>query len=419
MNKIYIDSNGCAVLHHETERIARYFMLNGWILEKSPEVADIIILTCCGVTHNEEDEAIGILRKLEEARTPDSRIIVSGCMPAFAKARVLGVSPQATILKYAELAQLDGIISADVPFETVYYNARPMLKSENDSIYDTDTDLQLMRKIDRLCCGRFCKQAWNVSTLRKYMWDDSETFQIKVSYGCPGKCSYCATKLGIGDFRSVDKDFIMKQFAEGLEMGYDHFILMGDEIGAYGRDIGTTLPELLQQMYDKSEGKAVVSIRYIHPDILVSLYDKMKKFFASGFVNYFCCAIQSASPAVLRRMNRNPDIEPFIRCMEDINKNNYPVSKHTQIIVGFPGEVSDDVLMTMDALRRCAFEHININLYSPRQHTAAWDMKETVTQKEKIFRAGLISYSMKLYKKALLYDAIKTSLLDSRKRNDA
>lgn len=104
--------------------------------------------------------------------------------------------------------------------------------------------------------------------------------------------------------------------------------------------------------------------------------------------------------------------------MEDINKNNYPVSKHTQIIVGFPGEVSDDVLMTMDALRRCAFEHININLYSPRQHTAAWDMKETVTQKEKIFRAGLISYSMKLYKKALLYDAIKTSLLDSRKRND-
>ena len=159
MNKIYIDSNGCAVLHHETERIARYFKLNGWTLEMSPEVADIIIPTCCGVTHNEEDEAIGILRKLEEARAPDSRIIVSGCMPAFAKARVLGVSPQATILKYAELAQLDGIISADVPFETVYYNARPMLKSENDSLYDTDTDLQLMRKIDRLSCGRFCEQA--------------------------------------------------------------------------------------------------------------------------------------------------------------------------------------------------------------------------------------------------------------------
>lgn len=412
MNKVYIDSNGCAVLRHETERIARYFTLNGWILEKSPEVADIVILTCCGVTHNEEDEAIGMLRKLEEIRTPDSRIIVSGCMPAFAKERVLDVSPQATILKYAELVQLDGIISADVPFETVYYNVHPQLESENNSEYDTDTNLQLMRKIDRLCGSRMCEQAWNVSTLRKYMWDDNKTFQIKVSYGCPGKCSYCATKIGIGDFRSVDKDFIIMQFAEGLKMGYDHFILMGDEIGAYGRDIGTTLPELLQQMYDKSGGKATVSIRYIHPDILVTLYDRMKKFFALGFVNYFCCAIQSASPTVLMRMNRNPNIEPFIRCMEDINKNNYPVSKHTQIIVGFPGELSDDVLLTMDALRRCKFEHININLYSPRQHTAAWNMKETVTQEEKIFRAELIRHSMKLYKKVLLYDAIKTSMLN-------
>lgn len=414
MNKVYIDSNGCAVLRHETERIARYFTLNGWILEKSPEVADIVILTCCGVTHNEEDEAIGMLRKLEEIRTPDSRIIVSGCMPAFAKERVLDVSPQATILKYAELVQLDGIISADVPFETVYYNVHPQLESENNSEYDTDMNLQLMRKIDRLCGSRMCEQAWNVSTLRKYMWDDNKTFQIKVSYGCPGKCSYCATKIGIGDFRSVDKDFIMMQFAEGLKMGYDHFILMGDEIGAYGRDIGTTLPELLQQMYDKSDGKATVSIRYIHPDILVTLYDRMKKFFALGFVNYFCCAIQSASPTVLMRMNRNPNIEPFIRCLEDINKNNYPVSKHTQIIVGFPGEISDDVLLTMDALRRCEFEHININLYSPRQHTAAWNMKETVTQEEKIFRAELIRHSMKLYKKALLYDAIKTSMLNAK-----
>ena len=69
MKKVYIDSNGCAVLKHETERIARYFMLNGWTLERYPEVSDIVILTCCGVTHNEEDEAIDMLRKLESIRT--------------------------------------------------------------------------------------------------------------------------------------------------------------------------------------------------------------------------------------------------------------------------------------------------------------------------------------------------------------
>lgn len=415
MKTVYINSNGCAVLKHETERIARYFKSNGWTLTKLPEKSDILIITCCGVTHNEEDEAIEILRQLESTRVKDSHVIVSGCMPAFARERVLSVSPQATILKYDELHNLDNIIAANLPFESVYYNVHPVLEPENNCVYETDTDLGLMRKIDQLCSSDTCEQAWNFSTLRKYIWDNNQTFQIKVSYGCPGNCSYCATKLGIGDFRSVDKDLVIRQFAEGLKNGYTHFILMGDEIGAYGRDINTSLPDLLQEMYNLSGGKVVISIRYIHPDILVSLYDKLKPFFASKFVNYFCCAIQSASPAILKCMNRNPNIEPFIRCMEDINKNKYPVSKHTQIIVGFPGETSDDVLLTMDAIRRCQFDHININLFSPRRYTRAWDMEETVSQEEKIFRAELIRHTLKLCKKALLYDAVKLSMLNDKR----
>ena len=411
MKTVYINSNGCAVLKHETERIAKYFKMNGWALSKSLEESDIVVLTCCGVTNNEEDEAINLLQQLETRRMKDSQIIVSGCMPAFAKERVLAVSPKAIILKYAELNELDRIITAQIPFSSVYYNIHPMLESYNDADCDTDEDLELMRKIDSLCKNDKCEQAWNVSTLRKYMWDNSYTFQIKVSYGCPGNCSYCATKLGIGKFRSVDRDFIIKQFVEGLEKGYRSFMLMGDEIGAYGQDINTSLPDLLQQMYDLSDGKVRVSIRYIHPDLLVHMYEKLKKFFETGFVNYFCSAIQSASPSILKLMNRNPKIEPFIRCMEDMNKNQFPVSKHTQIIIGFPGETPNDVLLTMDAIRRCQFEHININLFSPRRHTAAWEMKETVTQEEKEFRARLIRSSMKSYKKSLLYNAIKTNML--------
>lgn len=415
MNTIYIKSNGCAVLMHETERIAKYFILNGWTLTMLPEEADILIMTCCGVTHNEENEAIEMLRQLEISRTTESHIIVSGCMPAFAKERVLDVSPEAIILKYDELSALDGIIAATISFESVYYNIHPVLEAEDNSMCETDTDLCLMRKIDKQCNGNTCELAWNFSALRKYMWKNSKTYQIKVSYGCPGNCSYCATKLGIGNFRSVSKSLVIRQFTHGLKEGYTHFMLMGDEIGAYGRDINTSLTDLLQEMYDLSEGKAVISIRYIHPDILVSLYDKLKKFFASGFVNYFCCAIQSASPTVLKRMNRNPNIEPFIRCMEDIHNNHYPINKHTQIIVGFPGETSDDVLLTMDAIRRCRFDHININLFSPRRHTQAWDMEDNVTKEEKMFRAEIIRYTMKLYKKALLYDAVKISMLNGTK----
>lgn len=407
MKKVYIQSNGCAVLIHETERIAKYFTLNGWYLVEHPEEAKILIMTCCGVTQNEEDEAIGIITEIESRRATESHFVISGCMPSFARERVLETSPQATVLKYDELSMLDGMISASNPFHTVYYNSHPLLKCGMEDTFKDDDDLSLMRKFDNRHNTNLCEQAWEFSTLRKYMWQDDRTYQIKVSYGCPGNCSYCATKLGIGNFRSVDKQLVIKQFKEGLKKGYNRFLLIGDEIGAYGRDIDTSLPDLLQEMYDLSEGKSVIAIRYIHPDILVKIYERIKPYFASGFVNYFCCAIQSGSAHVLKRMNRNPHLEPFLRCMEDINQQHYPVSKHTQIIIGFPGETAEDFLQTMDALRRCSFDHININLYSPRKYTAAWEMGDDISKAEKEFRAELVRSTLILHKKALLYDTIK------------
>lgn len=417
MRKVYIESNGCAVLMHETERIAKYFVKNGWLLASAPEEGEVLVLTCCGVTRNEEDEAIRMLHRLECSRSAGSRIIVSGCMPAFAKERVLDVAPEAMILKYDELILLDGIIEASLPFQSIYYNAHPLLLGQGlGGTCDADSDLHLMRKIDNQCGTNICERAWDFSTLRRYIWQNDTTFQIRVSYGCPGNCSYCATKLGIGDFRSVERKQVMTQFVEGLAGGYTHFLLMGDEIGAYGRDIGSSLPDLLQEMHELSEGKPSVSIRYIHPDLLVKNYKVLQPFFVSGFIDYFCCAIQSGSPDVLKRMNRNPDIEPFVQCMEDMNRSHYPVNKHTQIIVGFPGETADDVLLTMDTLRRCQFDHININLYSPRRHTRAWNMENDVADEEKQFRAELIRHGMQLHKKSLLYDAIKVAMVQERDR---
>ena len=410
MKTVFIKSNGCAVLMHETERIAKYFTENGWKLVDSPEEAGVLVMTCCGVTNNEEDQAIEIIKDIELLRMPDSQFFISGCMPAFAADRVMEVSPEAVILKYNELDALDRVISASKLFHTVHYNTNPQLEKCENHTYQMDEDLKLMRIIDEKYHSHECERAWEFSTLRKYMWQDGRIYQIKVSYGCPGHCSYCATKLGIGDFRSIDINLVIEQFREGWEKGYTKFLLIGDEIGNYGRDIGTSLIDLLQTMYKLSEGRAAVSIRYIHPDILVKMFEKLSFFFAKGFVNYFCCAIQSGSPEVLKRMNRNPNLEPFINCMENMNAKNYPVNKHTQVMVGFPGETAEDFLLTMDVLRRCQFDHININLYSPRRHTAAWNMTDDVSQEEKTFRAALIKHNMMLHKKTILYDAIKKTV---------
>ena len=151
--KIYIHTNGCAVLKHETERIATFFHLNNMEIADLPEEGDIVVVTCCGVTHNEENQAIEIISELFHRKREDAMFIVSGCLPAFASDRILQVAPDATLMTYAQMSDLDNIIHAKTKWDDVYYNHGHMMKQEehrDDTIKtaDTDCDFQLARTVD-------------------------------------------------------------------------------------------------------------------------------------------------------------------------------------------------------------------------------------------------------------------------------
>ncbi len=407
--RFYIESNGCAVLKHETERIIKYFSQNKWDKIASPQDAHIVIMTCCGVTHNEENQAIEMIEALEQKRSNESIFIVGGCLPAFARERILSVAPNARLLTYKQLHELDSIINSQIPFEDVYYNINPLLE-DTKTDYTINEDQLASEKLDKMLNTTICTEQYELCTLRKYIWQKEDVYQIKVGYGCPGNCSYCATKLAIGNFHSVPKSLVIKQFSEGIKAGYKHFMMVGDEVGSYGVDFGENIIVLLQEIHALSSDISI-SIRYIHPDILVKHYNDLKPYFSSGFIDYFCCAIQSASPKILRAMNRNPDIEPFIRCMEDIRKNGYKVNMHTQILVGFPEENEADVLQTLDCLIRCNFDHININKYSPRKGTKSYEMVDTVPENIKVNRCNVFRKWLIMNKKEKLYNAFKQAIL--------
>ena len=411
--KVYIHTNGSAVLKHETERIAKFFHLNKVEIVECPEDGDIIVMTCCGVTHNEENQAIDIISDLNSRKQNDATLIVSGCLPAFASERILEVAPDAQLMSYSQMRNFDNIVPGGASWDDVYYNYGHMMKQEehrDDTIHssDQDLDLQLMETVDKTNRTSNCVQQYNLCTLRRYIWQDEDVYQIKVAYGCPGHCNYCATKLAIGEFHSVPKALVLKQFQEGIASGFKRFSLIGDEIGCYGTDFGENIVTLLDDVYALNSG-ITVSIRYIHPDIFVRYYDGLKPYLVNGFIDFFCCAIQSGSPKMLKAMNRNPDIEPFVKCMEDLKNENCKVNKHTQILIGYPGETEADVWQTLTALIRCDFDHININKFSKRRGTVAYELEETVQEEDKVARCSLIREIMFMGKKAKLYDAIKES----------
>jgi tRNA A37 methylthiotransferase MiaB len=96
--------------------------------------------------------------------------------------------------------------------------------------------------------------------------------------------------------------------------------------------------------------------------------------------------------------------------MEDMNREGYKFNKHTQILVGFPNETESDVLDTIDCLIRCDFDHININKFSPRQGTKAYEMEDNVPEPVKVRRCAIFRKLMMMNKKEKLYNAIQYTI---------
>lgn len=413
--KIHIASNGCAILRHETYRISKFFGLNNHEEVKDPQLADIIVFTGCGVTEEGELEALSIIDSLIAKAQPSVKFVVAGCLPKIAKEQILAHVPNAILIGYEESYKFNELVDATTKLEDVCYNyGHPFKYFYDEEVFEDDAELLAVQKMDKLLGTDIIERQYNYTTPRHYLWKESDVFQIRVAYGCGGNCSFCATKLAIGSFRSVPQENLYEQFREGLKAGFKRFVLVGDEIGFYGIDINFDFASFIDGLYAIAPD-VEIAIRYIYPDMLVKYYPRLKKYFQTGYIFYFCSAIQSASPRILRMMNRNPNIGDFVECIKDIRKNNYPVVMHSQIIVGFPSESDEDFLMTLKCLMDCDFDYFNVNMFSMRSNTKACIYRDLQVDNDIIKRRWeLMKSYLRLCQKSRLFDTIRHHVINKQ-----
>lgn len=411
--KIYIETNGCAVQRHETYKIANFFIANGWEEIESPEQADMIVMTTCGVVKWTEENALSAIKRLSTLKKKGAPLVVSGCLPSINSDSINNIDHNIIQIDTKEMERFNELINAKVPYETIDYNANP---NRHHSLGDPEVHVE-QNEIDDIKLinmfpehKRVLDESFRYTTKGQHLWREPDLFEIRVSYGCASNCSYCITKKAIGNFKSVPKERIISQFYSGLSQGYKKFMLMGDEIGFYGIDTNDSLKALIDAIYD-IPGDFRVGIRYIHPDMLVREYEGLEKYFANGFIFYFCTAFQSGSPKILKAMNRNPDITPLINILREMDNKRFPVYKHTQVIVGFPGESEQDFLRTFQVLNCCGFDYVTVTQFSPREGTVAATLEDQVSDEVKAKRYKQILDWMNINRSARLYRRLKQELL--------
>ena len=127
-------------------------------------------------------------------------------------------------------------------------------------------------------------------------------------------------------------------------------------------------------------------------DSLIETIAKEKK-----AAKYIHLPVQSGSNRILKSMNRRYTKEQFIDLVYKIQKEIPEVTISSDIITGFPSETEKDFEETVDLIKKCRFERINIAEYSPREGTVAHKYFEDNVPKH--IKNKRLQYIMNLQKK--------------------
>lgn len=206
-----------------------------------------------------------------------------------------------------------------------------------------------------------------------YRLKRNDVCYIQISVGCQGKCTYCSEKF-VTKLKSRPIPEIIEVIQDGIDRGYTLFGLSTDDASAYGKDIGTSLDELLKRLSQFDED-IYFTIPEFNPQ---GLTDSMIKTLSDKKFLYITIPIQSGSQRILDKMKRPYQINTIIEKIKLIKKLNKSIMINTHIIVGFPGETKNDFDETKKVLGLGLFDRVKVFVYSERPKTEAANFKNKV-----------------------------------------
>lgn len=204
---------------------------------------------------------------------------------------------------------------------------------------------------------------------------------IPINTGCLNNCTYCKTKHARGDLGSYDPSEIYARVETVIHQGVKEIWLTSEDLGAYGRDIGVAIPDLLWgiiniiESHDKT-GTVMLRVGMTNPPYILEHVDEMCKILNHPRVYKFLhVPIQSASNKVLDDMRRLYTLQDYKKLVSTLIKNCPGITIATDVICGFPTEDDEDFEQTLNLVSEFRFPILHISQFYPRPGTPAARLK--------------------------------------------
>jgi threonylcarbamoyladenosine tRNA methylthiotransferase MtaB len=337
----YLYTLGCKVNWCDSEAMAAAAIQHGWQRVHDVHTAAVCIINTCTVTTHADARARKAIRRMRR-ESPDARIIVTGCY-ATTDTETLAAMPEVDqVLTCREEIRIGQVL---------------------DTVYDT-------------AHGAGIPGGSNVVTpdIKTFLPSGERTRGfIKIQDGCNQFCAYCKVPYARGKQRSRPLSEIMAEAAAHVQAGCKELVLTGIHIAAYD-DSGIRMPGLLQKL---AENVSVPRIRIssleatAFTDELMDTFDRYPVLMPHVHI-----PLQSGSDKVLKLMSRTVTRAEFLRAVRLFLAYSDLATVTTDVIVGLPGEDEDDFRQTLDIIDEIPFAKVHVFPFSPREGTAAVQMKD-------------------------------------------
>ena len=340
--KVGIYTLGCKVNIYESEYVEELLKNHGYIIVPFDEMADIYIINTCSVT-NESDRKSRKMIHQAKKRNDKAIIVAMGCYSQ----------------THAEAIDADIVIGSQDKSKILEYLDQYFSHSESiKKLYDVREETFF--------------EAMNI-----HHFDNHTRAFVKIQDGCNAFCSYCIIPYARGRARSKKYEDVVSEVSELVLNGYQEIVLTGIHTGRYGLDLeNMNLEKLLRRLVEIPNIYRIRLSSIEVNEVTDGIIDLMKS--SPVIARHLHIPLQSGSDKILRRMNRCYDVAEFEEKVKKIREIDPDISLTTDLIVGFPGEMEEDFLETLDTLKRIHFTKIHTFPYSKRENTPASVMKDQV-----------------------------------------
>uniref|UniRef100_F6TJ71 tRNA-t(6)A37 methylthiotransferase n=1 Tax=Ciona intestinalis TaxID=7719 RepID=F6TJ71_CIOIN len=350
---IFVKTWGCTHNSSDSEYMAGQLASYGYnVVTENGDNADLWLLNSCTVKNPAEDHFRNMISK---AQSLNKQVVLAGCVSQ-------GAPKQSYIqgLSIIGVQQIDRVV--EVVEETLKGNTVRLLKQKKENgrkIGGASLDLPKIRR------NPFIEI-------------------ISINTGCLNSCTYCKTKHARGNLGSYPVAEIVQRAIQSFGEGVVEIWLTSEDTGAYGRDIGTSLPELLWELVKVIPVGCMLRVGMTNPPYILDHLEEMGKILNHPNVYSFLhVPVQSGSDQTLHEMRREYTASDFELVVDTLRASVPGISIATDIICGFPTETDEDFEDTMTLCEKYKFPSLFINQFFPRPGTPAARMPQIHRQEIK------------------------------------